>query len=68
MRDAKLGKKNHNYGKPRPQYYQSSGYAIVNYPTIKNKHFTSKNLTDEEKLNMALLYFKEHECSSETKC
>ena len=46
------------YVKERPQYYQSSGYAVVNHPTLKNKHFTSKKLSDEEKLKLALEYIK----------
>lgn len=46
------------YVKERPQYYQSSGYAVVNHPTLKNKHFTSKKLSDEEKLKLALDYIK----------
>lgn len=109
MSDAKLGSKNHNYGKPRldstklaislsksgsnhhfygktltethkkhlseshkkskpelpmylvyvkerPDVYQSSGYAIVNHPILKSKYFTSKKLTEDEKLEQALVY------------
>jgi group I intron endonuclease len=46
------------YIKERPKYYQSSGYAVLNHPTLKNMYFTSKKLTDEEKLNLALEYIK----------
>ena len=44
------------YVKPRPENYTSSGYAIVNHPTIRNKYFTSKNLSDQEKKQLALNY------------
>jgi len=109
MSEAKLGKKNHNFGKPRndttkqaismaksgenhhfygkeltqehklklseshkkydktlpmyvvyikerPKYYQASGYAVVNHPILKKRYFTSKKITDEEKLKNALEY------------
>jgi group I intron endonuclease len=46
------------YVKERPQSYQSSGYAVVNHPKLKNKYFTSKKLSDNEKLNLALEYIK----------
>jgi group I intron endonuclease len=46
------------YVKERPHNYQSSGYAVVNHPILKNKHFTSKKLTDEEKFKLALEYIK----------
>jgi hypothetical protein len=36
--------------------YQSSEYAIVNHPTLKNKYFTSKTLHDSDKYNMAMEY------------
>ena len=39
------------YVKERPSQYQSSGYAILNHPVLKHKYFTSKKLSDEEKLN-----------------
>lgn len=42
--------------KERPEHYTSDGYAIVNHPTLKNKYFTSKNLTDEEKFKLAQDY------------
>ena len=44
------------YVKERPAQWQSSGYAIVNHPTLKNKYFTSKKLTDFDKYEMALAY------------
>jgi hypothetical protein len=46
------------YVKERPELWQSSGYAIVNHPTLKNKYFTSKKLTDKDKYDMAMLYLK----------
>lgn len=42
--------------KKRPSAYQSEGYAIINHPTLKNKYFTSKVLTMEEKFNLAMSY------------
>ena len=109
MREAKLGEKNHNFGKPRsddfktklsaaksgekhhfygktltdehkallavshrkshadlpmyvvyvksrPDQYQCSGFAVANHPSLKNKYFTSKKLTDDKKLEQALQY------------
>lgn len=56
-----------NYIKERPKCYQASGYAVINHPVLKTKYFTSKLYSEEEKLNMALEYLKQHECSSETK-
>lgn len=107
MRLAKLGEKNHNFGKPRtpetrikislskkgekhhfygktltykhklnlskahkkddlpmylvrikarPKQYCSAGYAVANHPKLKNKYFTSKKYSDEEKLNQAMAY------------
>jgi hypothetical protein len=44
------------YVKERPAQWQSSGYAIANHPTLKNKYFTSKKLTDFDKYEMALAY------------
>ena len=44
------------YIKERPKYYQSSGYAVVNHPILKTMYFTSKKLSDEEKLNKAVEY------------
>jgi len=111
MRDAKLGEKNHNFGKPRsdsaklaisdakrgvnhhfygkeltlehklslskahkkthaelpmyivyvkarPAQYQSAGYSVINHPILPTKYFTSKTLSDEEKLNKAYDYLK----------
>lgn len=46
------------YVKERPAQWQSSGYAIVNHPTLKNKYFTTKKLTDNEKYDLALLYLQ----------
>ncbi len=109
MREAKLGEKNFNYGKPRteeakkaisiaksgehhhfygkqftlehkkqlaiahrkshtelpmyvtcvksrPEQYTSSGYAVTNHPMLANKYFTSKKLSDDEKLERAMKY------------
>jgi len=109
MREAKLGEKNHNFGKPRsdetkenlslaksgekhhfygkefseehkislslahrkshsdlpmyvvfvkarPEQYQNSGYAVTNHPTLKNKYFTSKKFSEDEKLQQAIQY------------
>lgn len=44
------------YVKARPEYYCSEGYAIVNHPTAKNKYFTSKSNTLEEKRILAQQY------------
>ena len=44
------------YVKERPAYYTSSGYSVVNHPVLKNKYFTSKKLSDEEKLTKAYEY------------
>ena len=44
------------YVKPRPEHYTSSGYAIINHPILKNKYFTSKKLSDKEKINKAYEY------------
>jgi len=44
------------YVKPRPAYYQNSGFAIVNHPKLSNKYFTSKKFTDDENLAQALAY------------
>jgi group I intron endonuclease len=46
------------YVKERPEQYQSSGYAVVNHPTKKNKYFTSKIYSDQEKYEAALVYLK----------
>jgi group I intron endonuclease len=42
--------------KHRPKQYQSEGYAVVNHPNGKNKYFTSKKFSLEEKYTMALEY------------
>jgi group I intron endonuclease len=44
------------YVKARPEQYQFEGYAIVNHPTLKNKYFTSKKLSLNEKYNLANSY------------
>jgi group I intron endonuclease len=49
------------YVKPRPQQYQADGYAIVNHPSLKNKYFTSKSLTLEEKLAKASEYLQSYD-------
>ena len=46
------------YVKERPTHYVSSGYAVLNHPVLKHKYFTSKKLSDEEKLNKAYEYLK----------
>ena len=43
-----------------PQNYQSPGYVVSNHPTIKNKFFTSKKLSLEEKLKLAIKYLNEN--------
>lgn len=40
--------------KARPQAHQSEGYGIANHPIGKNKWFTSKTLTLDEKYKSAL--------------
>ncbi len=45
-----------SYYKERPEQYQSSGYAVTNHPILKNKYFTSKHLTMDEKLQLAKEY------------
>lgn len=37
----------------RPDTYQAEGYAIINHPKGKNKYFTSKKLSLEEKFKLA---------------
>lgn len=44
---------------PRPEIYQSEGYAILNHPNGKNKYFTSKKITLDEKYQKALSYLNE---------
>lgn len=44
------------YVKPRPKNYTQEGYAVVNHPLLKNKYFTSKKLSLEEKLHLATQY------------
>jgi len=47
------------YIKSRPKYYQDEGYTISNHPKGKNKTFTSKKLSLEEKYKLALNYLSE---------
>jgi hypothetical protein len=44
------------YIKARPSMYQADGYAVLNHPNGKNKYFTSKKKSLEEKYNNALNY------------
>jgi group I intron endonuclease len=44
------------YVKERPEQYQYSGFAVVNHPTLKNKYFTSKMLTEQQKHDAAAAY------------
>lgn len=48
--------------KERPNH--GSGYAVCNHPILKNRHFTSKKLTDEEKLQKAFNYLNSVEGST----
>jgi hypothetical protein len=50
--------------KERPECHHYGGYAVCNHPHLKNKHFTSKKFTDEEKLQKALDYLKSGEGST----
>lgn len=47
-----------SYVKERPKQYQSAGYAVTNHPTLKNKYFTSKHISMEQKLLNAKEYLK----------
>ena len=47
------------YLKARPTQYQDEGYGISNHPNGKNKMFTSKKLSLEEKYNLSLNYLSE---------
>jgi group I intron endonuclease len=42
--------------KERPEAYQAEGYLVSNHPKGKNKYFTSKKLTLDEKYNLAISY------------
>jgi group I intron endonuclease len=42
--------------KPRPSHYCHGGYAIVNHPEFKNKYFSSKKFSDDEKFEKAMEY------------
>ena len=46
--------------KPRPEVNSQGGYAVVNHPILKNKYFTSRKFTDEEKYKLALNYFNSY--------
>jgi len=43
-----------------PSNYQSPGYVVSNHPTIKNKFFTSKKLSLEKKLDLAIKYLNKN--------
>ncbi len=43
-----------------PERYQSPGYVVSNHPILKNKFFTSKKLSLEEKLNLAIIYLNQN--------
>ena len=45
-----------SYVMDRPAQYQSEGYAVANHPMLKNKYFTSKKFSLDEKLKLALEY------------
>lgn len=45
-----------NYLKERPTTSQSEGYCITNHPKGKNKYFTSKLLSLNEKYKLAESY------------
>lgn len=47
------------YIKARPEHYCSSGYAVANHPTLPNRYFTSKKLTDDQKKELALQYISD---------
>jgi group I intron endonuclease len=59
-----LSKSHKNYDLPiylikvkeRPEKYSSTGYAIINHPNLKNKYFTSKKISDEDKYKLAIEY------------
>ncbi len=44
------------YVAARPKQYQSAGFAVVNHPTLKNKYFTSKKISEEDKRELAIAY------------
>jgi group I intron endonuclease len=46
------------YIKERPKFYQASGYAVVNHPSLKTQYFTSKKYSLEEKLQQAIKYIQ----------
>jgi hypothetical protein len=54
--------------KARQVQYQNEGYAVCNHPTLPQKYFTSKKLSDNEKYTLALQYLNSfHEQGSTTK-
>jgi group I intron endonuclease len=49
--------------------YPSGGFAVMNHPCVKNKYFTSKTLSSEEKYTLAQNYLNQanEQLSSQTK-
>lgn len=43
----------------RPKVYQAEGYVVANHPKGKNKYFTSKKLSLDEKYQQALEYLNQ---------
>ena len=52
--------------KDRPHLYHYGGYAVVNHPYLKTRHFTSKKYSDKEKYNMALEYLNSYKDEGST--
>ena len=48
----------------RPANYTSEGYAIVNHPRLKNRYFTSKKMSIEEKYQKTLEYLNTDESNA----
>ena len=57
MRQAKLGEKNYNFGKPRTD---SAKLAISNAKSGEKHHFYGKSLTEKHKLKLAVSHRKSH--------
>ena len=57
MRQAKLGKKNHNFGKPRTD---SAKLAISLAKSGEKHHFYGKSFTEDHKLKLAESHKKSH--------
>jgi group I intron endonuclease len=57
MRDAKLGEKNHNFGKPRSDEFKAKLSAAK---SGEKHHFFGKKLSDEHKLALATAHRKSH--------